>query len=333
MIYNFDALDSDNGNSDDETPASTTNLSSEDAKRAEIKRLEGIRDQKRKELLRLSRGGNGQDTEHQSQVKELQKQILKLSKETEEQKKTANQLETKLKQMPNRPIHQESSQTKSTTQSEVQNEYIRNLRIQTDSLKTEIQKAKRVISLEGGCKNRALQIKKLKAQIEDLPKISSINSSSSLEYQPPKTASSSTNQSAQGLDSQTLRTRIADLTIENDKLKLKLRGLKSRVSVLEKGDLKDRVKKNMSKSEQNDILIEKLRPKKIKMPTQKKFRGHVAQQSRLQVIILGLHSELVQRNKDLNFNKVENGEPGICKEIERLQKRLHLLESSLSCTI
>lgn len=331
MIYNFDALDSDNGSSDDETPKNPP--SSEEAKRAEIKRLETIRDQKRKELLRLSKGASGQDTEHQSQVKELQKQILKLSKDTDEQKKMANQLESKLKQMPNRPSQQESNQTKATTQAEVQNEYIRSLRIQTDSLKTEIQKAKRVISLEGGCKNRALQIKKLKAQIEDLPKINSINSNSSLEYQPPKTASSSVSQSAQGLDSQTLRTRIADLTIENDKLKLKLRGLKSRVSVLEKGDLKARVKKNMSKSEQNDILIEKLRPKKIKTVVQKKYNGHVAQQSRLQVIILGLHSELVQRNKDLNFNKVENGEPGICKEIERLQKRLHLLESSLSCTI
>lgn len=332
MIYNFDALDSDNDGSDDETPKSSTNLSSEDAKRAEIKRLEGIRDQKRKELLRLSKGSNDQDTEHQLHVKELQKQILKLSKETDEQKKIANQLETKIKQMPNRSSQQESIQTKPTSQTEVQNEYIRNLRIQTDSLKTEIQKAKRVISLEGGCKNRALQIKKLKAQIEDLPKMSSINSNSSLEYQPPKTASSSTSQ-AQGIDGQTLRTRIADLTIENDKLKLKLRGLKSRVSVLEKGDLKARVKKNMSKSDQNDILIEKLRPKKIKMPTQKKYRGHVAQQSRLQVVILGLHSELVQRTKDLNFNKVEPGEAGINKEIERLQKRLHLLESSLSCTI
>lgn len=333
MIYNFGALDSDDENPDDAPPAQSTNQSPEDAKRAEIKRLEGIRDQKRKELLRLSKGANDQDTEHQSQVKELQKQILKLSKEADEQRKHANQLETKLKQMPIRSAQQESAQTRPPTQTDAQNEYIRNLRIQTDSLKTEIQKAKRVISLEGGCKNRALQIKKLKTQIEDLPKITSTNSNSSLEYQPPKTASSSTSQAAQGIDGQTLRNQIADLSIERDKLKLKLRGLKSRVLVLEKGDLKANVKKNLSKSEQNDILIEKLRPKKIKMPTQKKFRGHIAQQSRLQVVILGLHAELHERNKDLNFNKVEPGEPGICKEIERLQKRLHLLESSLSCTI
>lgn len=334
MIYNFGALDSDNDSqSEDDIPSLNDKSNPEQIKRAEIKKLEAIRDQKRKELLRLSKNSNENDSEHQTQVKELQKQVLKLSKESEDQKKAADQLEIQFKQMPARNTQSDSSQTKPTTQTDAQNEYIRNLRIQTDSLKTEIQKAKRVISLEGGCKNRALQIKKLKAQIEDLPK-SNISSNSSLEFQPPRTTSSqATHSGSPGLDIQTLRGQIGDLTLENDKLKLKLRGLQSRVSVLEKSSLKSTVKQNLEKSEKNDILIEQLRPKKIKMPTKKKFRGHIAQQSRQQVIILGLHAELYERNKELNFNKVQTGESGICKEIERLQKRLHLLESSLSCTI
>ncbi|OHT08536.1 hypothetical protein TRFO_22871 [Tritrichomonas foetus] len=323
MIYNFGALDSDDENTSDEDVPSQ-DLSSEDKKRAEIQRLEQLRDQKRKELLPLTKNANTQDSEHQLQVKELQKQILKLSKEADEQRKTASQLEIQLKKMPVNPQQQEQIKH---GPNEVQNEMIRNLRLETDSLKTEIQKAKRVISQEGGCKNRALHIKKLKSQIEDLPKESA--PSESLEYSPPKTGQSQSS----GIDVQTLRTQIADLSNEKESLRLKLRGLKSRVSVLEKDPLKARVRKNLKISETNDARIEKLRPKKIAMPTQKKFRGHVAQQSRLQVVILGLNAELIERNKELNLNKVEPGEPGICKEIERLQKRLHLLESSLSCTI
>ena len=351
MIYNFGALDSDDEETAPvgQTPQTSEYISPEEQKQNEIKKLEIIRDQKRKELLQISKNVSKEDNEHQNRIKELQKQVLKLSNEAEQTRRNANQLEIQLKKM---PVNKNQQTENVKTQNEVQNEYIRNLRLQTDILKTEIQKAKRVIAQEG-CKNRALQIKKIKAQIEDMPAIgSNLNSPRShtrnnndeltpdepLEYIPPSISDSpkSTQSHANansGIDATKLRNQIGELTQEYESLNLKLRGLKSRVSILEKDNLKARVKKNLAISEQNDARIEKLKPTKIAMPTQKKYRGHISQQSRLQVVILGLHSELIERTKELNFHKVQPGEPGICKEIERLQKRLHLLESSLSCTV
>ena len=316
MIYNFDALDS---GSDDEpglAPASS-DLSSDDKKKAEIARLEALRDQKRKELLPLTKGAPTDDSEHDGQVRELSKQIIKLSRAAEEQRKAAAALEQKLKTLPDAPPSP-AKQGATDTQTEM----IRNLRKQNDSLKTEIQKAKRVIAQEGGCKNRAVKIKKLEAMLSDLPR-----QRDEVASPPPKTAG------GQNIDVQTLRNEIGDLTKENESLKLKLKGLVSRVSTLEKNGLKERVVANLEKSEANDELIEKLRPKAKARPQQKKFRDHVGQQSRLAVIIAGLNSELVERNRELNHNAVENNEAGICKEIERLQKRLHLLESSMSCLV
>lgn len=317
MLYNFDALDSGSDDPVDEQPQCSSNASSDDRKKAEIAKLEALRDQKRKELLPLTKGISSEDSEHDLQVRELSKQIIKLSRAAEEQRKTATALEQKLKTLPDAP----PSPSK-VGASDAQNEMIRNFRKQNDSLKTEIQKAKRVLAQEGGCKNRALKIKKLEAMLNDLPR-----QRDDAVGAPPKTPG------GQNVDVQTLRNEIGDLTKENDSLKLKLKGLVSRVSTLEKNGLKERVVANLKRSEANDEMIEKLRPKELRRLQQKKFRDHIGQQSRLAVIIAGLNSELVERNRELNHNAVENNEAGICKEIERLQKRLHLLESSMSCLI
>jgi hypothetical protein len=323
MLYNFDALNSSSDDSGDEPIPSLQNSpasSIEERQRAEIRRLELIRDRKRTELLAVTKGGPDDDAEHQAHVKELSKQILKLSRATEENRQIATEREQKCKSTPT--SLPPGSQTKPSNP-EVQSEIIRNLRVQNASLKTEIQKAKRVLAQEGGSKNRALQIKKLKQQLEDLPRAPS---SQAVEYLPPK-------QSQPTVDLQTLRADIADLSAQHKTLELKLKGLASRVSTLEKADLKTVVNSKLAVSGQNDVIIERLRPKEQKKPLVRKFRGHIGQQSRLSVIILGLNRELVERNRELNHSAVQPNEAGVSREIERLQKRLHLLESSLSCFI
>jgi hypothetical protein len=311
MQYNFAALGLSSDDSE-EDPPENENVSVEERKRAEIQSLEILRDEKQKELLNLSTSSVDDGSEHQIQVRELSKQVLKLSKAMEEQRKLADELEKKLKSMPTEaPVVPQ-------IRVDPQTELIKALRDQRTDLKTAVQKAKRVLSLEGGCKNRALQIKKLKAQLEDLPK-------GGPRGETPR---------AQAVDFQSLRNDIAELTRERDSLKLKSKGLLSRVEIFEKGDLKTKVKANLEKSAQNDQIIQQLRPKDgIRSQAQKVYRGHIVQHARLCVIIDGLHAEWAERNKELRHNKVESNEAGVHKEIERLQKRLHLLESSLSCLI
>jgi hypothetical protein len=311
MEYNFAALGLSSDESEEDAPYLRI-ASIQDKKRAEIRRLEAFRDEKRKELMNLSTAAGDDDPGHQAQLRELSKQVLKLSKTTEEQRKLADELERKLNSM--------ATEAPAIPQVKVdpQTELIKSLRDQTTVLRTAIQKAKRVLSLEGGCKNRARQIKKLKAQLEDLPKVGPRGET-------PK---------VQAVDVQGLRNDIAELTRERDSLKLKSKGLLSRVAIFEKGDLKTRVRTNLEISNQNDQIIERLRPKDRKRSQiQPIYRGHVGQQSRLCVIINGLNAELTERNVELRRNKVEPNEAGVYKEIERVQKRLHLLESSLSCLI
>lgn len=323
MIYNFAGLDSgSDSESVEETPAYVSAVPDEERKRAEIERLEAIRDEKRKELLYWTKSIQNKDDEHQLQVKEMSKEIMKLSRAADEQRKIAAEKESYLKTLP--VNGNEEAAAKNQSIADAQAERIRVLRTQTDSLKTDIQKAKRVLVQEGGCKNRAQKIKKLEAMLEDLPRVSKEDP---CEFVPPKTPN------GMNIDVQALRSEIGDLTKENESLKLKLKGLRSRVTTLEKDGLKDRVKANLIQSEKNDEEIERLRPKQRRRPIQEKFRDHVGQQSRLAVIILGLHAELAERNKELNHGEVASGEAGISREIARLQKRMHLLESSMSCVV
>lgn len=324
MIYNFNALDV-SDEDEDEEPQQSQILTVEDKKIIEIKDLEKKRDELRKELYQLTKKKSDSDQEHQTHIKELSKQVVKLSTQADEVRTEANNLEAKLKTMPVTP----SSPQVQKQSADPNSDLIRTLRIQADSLKTEITKAKRVLSQEGGCKNRAIQIKRLKAQLEDISSIGRPSSSASLEYTPQRQTGNNTTQ----IDAQTLRSEIGDLNNENQGLKLKLKGLSSRVSILENAELKNRVNANLAKSDQNDIIIQRLTPKQKRVVNKKKFRGHIGQQSRLSVVILGLYKELKGREFDINHNKVESTEVGLTKEIERLQKRLHLLESSLSCFI
>lgn len=323
MIYNFGAIDVSDEDGDEEPQQQI--LTVEDKKIIEIKDLEKKRDETRKELYQLTKRKSDSDQDHQSRIKELSKQVVKLSTQTDELRTESNALEAKLKAMPATP----SSPQPQKQAADPNADLIRSLRLQTDSLKTEISKAKRIIAQEGGCKNRALQIRRLRAQLEDLNTIGRPSSSASLEYAPPHQAGSTAPQ----IDAQTLRSEIGELSNENKSLKLKLRGLSSRVSILENSELKTRVKNNILKSDQNDIIIQRLTPKQKRAVNKKKYRGHIGQQSRLSVIIIGLYKELKEREFDLNHNQIEATEAGLTKEIERLQKRLHLLESSLSCFI
>lgn len=317
MIYNFSALGLDD--EDDQDPIMKENKeASPEEKRIQIEQLTKIRNEKRKELFLLQssikKGTN--DEEHQAKVKDLSKQIINLSNEAELTKNKANELENKFND-----LHKSCSNpidTKPQSQSEINSQVLHNLRLQTDKLKTDISKAKRVLSQEGGCKNRALQIKKLKQQIEDLKQYSI--------REEIKTPSSGP------IDIQELKASVTKLQSEEDSLNFKLKGLRSRIQTLEKSGLKVRVKANLALSHENDRRIEALIPKE-EPPKKKQFRGHISQQSRLSVVIHGLNHELAERARELNLNKVIGDEPGLCKEIERLQKRLHLLESSMSCVI
>lgn len=323
MIYNFSGLDSgSDSENNEEIPAYFSSVPDDERKRAEIERLEAIRDEKRKELLHWTKSKDNHDDEHQSQVKELSKQIMKLSRAADEQRKLAEEKEAKLKTLP--VNGNEEALAKNQSVADAQSERIRALRVQTVSLKTDIQKAKRVLAQEGGCKNRAQKIRKLEALLEDIPRLAKDDP---CEFVPPKTPNGG------NIDVQALRTEIGELTRENDSLKLKLKGLRSRVVTLEKDGLKERVKANLVKSEKNDEIIEHLRPKQRRIKKQEKFRDHIGQQSRLAVMILGLNAELTERNRELNQGEMVSGEAGISREIARLQKRLHLLESSMSCVI
>jgi hypothetical protein len=199
-----------------------------------------------------------------------------------------------------------------TTPSEIQAEAIKSLRTQNMVLKTEIQKTKRALALEGGCKKRALQIKRLRAQLSDLNR-------------GPNPAP--VQKTAQQVDVQALRGEVAELARQHDALKLKLKGILSRVQTLERGALKERVKEALELSAVNDEAIERLKPKERPKQKAAVFRAHIAQQSRLYQVIIALNAELVARNRELNQNRVEPGEAGISTEIDRLQTRLHLLES------
>jgi hypothetical protein len=315
MLYNFDALGDSSDDSDGAIAAS--HPSGPDWTQAEIKRLEAVRDQKRKELLALTKPASSDDAEHQSQLKELSKQIMKLSRASEAERKIAADCEQKLKSLT--PSSQPLPTAK-VTATDVQSEAIKTLRVQNMILKTDIQKAKRALALEGGCKNRARQIKKLRAQLEDLPPAPT-----------PQIAADPPTKAGPPIDLQTLRSEVAELSRDREALKLTLKGILSRVSTLERSDLKERVKAGLETSAANDAAIEALKPKVKAKPKARAFRGHVGQQSRLSVIILALNSELVTRNRELNHSAVPPNEAGLQIEVERLQKRLHLLESSLSC--
>ena len=317
MIYNFNALESD---SEEESEYSeSVPMTEEDKKRKEIEKLQKIRDEKRKILLNLKKGKDEEDIQHQNKIKELNKNAIKLSKQAEESRKIAENLEIKMKSIPLDPSLENQ---KPLSESEAQNEAIRNLRLQTDSLKVEIQKTKRALALEGGNKNRAAQIKKLRQQLADIPQE---------DYDPNQMPTKSQGPS---FDIPELKADIAKLTEEERALTLKLKGLKSRRNILNPTELKAGIKEKMKKSRIDDELIEKLRPKEEPKSSRKEqYRNHITQQSRLSVMIHGLHAELVARNKELNHNKTPQGETGITLEIERMQKRLHLLESSMSCCI
>jgi hypothetical protein len=310
MLYNFDALGSSDDSSDD--PAPPPPPVGTDGKLSEVKRLESIRDQKRRELLPLTKSVSSSDPDHQSQLNELSKQIIKVSRAAEEQRQAASDLESKVRTMPSAPPNVPPAKT---TPSEVQSEAIKSLRTQNMILKTEIQKTKRALALEGGCKNRALQIKKLRAQLDDLHRVPAPMSDA-----PPA-------RPTQPVDVQTLKAEVTELERERDALKLKFKGILSRVQTLERGELKERVKGGLELSAQHHEVIERLRPKERQRPAAKRFRAHIGQQSRLYQVIMALNAELVARNRELNQNRVEQGESGIRTEIDRLQTRLHLLES------
>jgi len=199
---------------------------------------------------------------------------------------------------------------------------VRNLRVQNDSLKTDIQKAKRGPALKGGCKDRAPKIRRLEAVIGGG---AGAAHEDAVEVAPARAAT--------GADVQALRAEVDGLAREGEALKLKLRGLISRIAKLEKSGIKERVRANLARSGENDAMIERLRPKKRAPPQRRQFREHVGQQSRLSVVILGLNAELAGRTRELNHAAVVPGEPGLCGEIERMQRRLHLLESSMSCLV
>lgn len=320
MIYNFQALesDSDEGSYDgDSTLIYNKGMSDVEKKKKEIERLKQIRDEKRKQLLALQKDGPNDDKEHQQRIKDLNKQALKLSKSVEEKRNEAVQLENKLKTIPgDTPI----DDLKPKSEQEIQNEAIRNLRHQVDSLKTEVSKAKKALALEGGNKRTALQIKKLKAQLAELP-VEEVDD----DALPTKSVNNHP-------DYVELKNDVTQLQDDHKALKLKLNGLQSRISILEKQDIKPKLKKSLDLSNKNDQLIEMIKPKE-KVQKKEQYKGHVSQRSRLSVIICGLHKELYERTKELNTNKVLDGEHGVQKEIERLQKRLHLLESSISCIL
>ena len=318
MIYNFGALESSSSEEEEYASQDQAPLTEEDKKRKEITKLQQIRDEKRKKLLALSKATTEEDIEHQNKIKELNKNALKLSRQAEENRKVAQELEIKMKSIPVDPSLENQKQL---SESEQQNEAIRNLRLQTDALKTEIAKTKRALALEGGNKNRAAQIQKLRQQLAGLPQ-----EEYDLHQMPTKTAGPQ-------FDIPELKAAIEKLTNEQRTLSLKLKGLKSRANILNPTELKASLKEKMKKSQLNDDIIESLKPKEPKKPPKNQFRDHITQQSRLSVMIRGLHLELVARNKELNHNKTLQGEAGLTKEIERMQKRLHLLESSMSCCV
>ena len=319
MIYNFNALESSSSEEDEYSQNDNQMpLTEEDKKRKEIQKLQQIRDEKRKKLLALSKIGTDDDIEHQNKIKELNKNALKLSRQAEESRKVAQDLEIKIKSIPSDPS---LDSQRPLSESEQQNEAIRNLRLQADALKTEISKTKRALALEGGNKNRATQIRKLRQQLADIPEE---------EYDPNQMP---TKTAGPNFDIPELKADIAKLTNEQRTLSLKLKGLKSRASILSPTELKASLKEKLKKSILNDDIIESLKPKKEKKPVKKQYKDHISQQSRLSVMIKGLHAELVQRNKELNHNKTPQGEAGITFELERMQKRLHLLESSMSCCV
>ncbi|KAH0795290.1 hypothetical protein GPJ56_000739 [Histomonas meleagridis] len=317
MIYNFSALDDEeySQNSDEYQDENV----SDERKKAKIKELEAIRDQKRKELFLLKQSKIEEDEDHKAKVREISKQIVNLSKQVQDKKKEANDLEIKLKQI----SPQKELPLQEKPQADPRADLVRKLRSQNSILLTDIQKAKRVLANEGGCKNRALKIKKLRSQIEEISKLPNQESES---FHPKST-------NPQPLDPQTLRREIGNLKRDNDNMKLKLKGLQSRISTLEKSEMKSRIKNNLIISDQNDELIERLAPKQQRTTSRKQYRAHIGQQSRLSVVINGLHAELYERREELNHCKVQKGENGIRCEIDRLLKRLQLLESSLSCII
>lgn len=317
LPYNFGAFDSDSGDYSDEEQQDIP-MTEEDKKRAEIKKLQEIRNQKRKQLMALSKENSNSDAEHQNKIKELSKQALKLSKSVENNRAIVKELEKKLETIPADPSLENQ---KPKSESEQQNEAIRLLRLQTDSLKTQIKKAKKALDLEGGNKNRANQILKLKQQLAELPVDNGTDDVSA------------TRSNAPTYDIQELKNEVTQLQEERKNLKLKLQGLNSRVAVLEQSDLKSRILTNLDRSKKNDDVIELLKPKEKKKEPKRQYRVHIGQQSRQSVMIRGLHQELVERMNELNHNKIEKGETGITREIERMQKRLHLLESSMSCVV
>lgn len=316
MIYNFNALDESSGEEEDNSQ--NIAMTEEDKKRNEIQKLQKIRDEKRKQLLALTKQGETEDIEHQNKIKELSKNALKLSRSVSEQKKAADDLEKKLATT---PIDPEIEQQKPLSEQQAQTEAIRVLRLKIDSLKTEINKSKRALALEGGNKNRAAQIKKLKQQMAEIQ----------LPEEDPNALP--TKSAGAQFDIPELKADITKLSGEQSRLDLKLKGLKARVKTLNPTNLKAQIKEKLQQSQNNDEIIKKLTPKP-EDPSQKKpkqYKLHITQQSRLSVMIHGLHHELVERQKEINHNKTLQGEAGITREIERMQKRLHLLESSMSC--
>lgn len=318
MIYNFNAID--DSSSEEEDQQQDIAMTEEDKKRNEIQKLQKIRDEKRKQLLQMSKQGENEDIEHQNKIKELSKNALKLSKTVSEQKKAADELEKKLATI---PIDPEVEQQKPLSEQQAQNEAIRNLRLQIDSLKVEISKSKRALALEGGNKNRAVQIKKLRQQMAEIQ----------IPEEDPNALP--TKSAGAQFDIPELKADIAKLSGEQSRLDLKLKGLRARVKNLNPTELKAQIKEKLKQSQSFDERINKLKPKPDS-PDQKKpkqYKLHITQQSRLSVMIHGLHHELIERQKEINHNKTPQGEIGITREIERMQKRLHLLESSMSCCI
>jgi len=314
MIYNFEALDSSDDYYDDIDENTNINITDDQRKQAEIVRLQKIRDEKRKDLLELSKTQPMGENDHQDKIREMNKKALGLSREIEQKQILVAQLEQKIGQFQSVPI------VKYETSVNENNEVLRSLRLQTDSLKTELNKAKRALSLEGGNLGRGNIIKKLKAQLQDCA------IDVELENKPERTPHNQ-------VDPNELKNEIQMLSDEHKNLKLKLKGLRSRVVFLEKSEIKSRVKANLAQSDHNDETIEILKPKKKNKEKKESYHAHIGQHSRLSVIIHGLHSELVSRLRDLNHHKITNSENGIHNEIEKLQKRLHLLESSLSCLV